>query len=126
MFFKNAAAQSLGTAESSDLVNRFDNTPPFAAITGCDGQSPSKGLLERHGEVQTIVVEPASKASRRKINAHFEAGSMVYTDALEVVQRSELRLYAQRDQPAERCVVGVHTNGTEDFWTLLKRTIGGR
>jgi transposase-like protein len=41
------------------------------------------GLLERHGEVRTMVVRNNKRKSLRpEINANVEAGSMVYTDAL--------------------------------------------
>ena len=42
------------------------------------------GLLERHGEVRTMVVPNVKRKSlRREINAHVEVGSMVYSDALK-------------------------------------------
>jgi len=41
------------------------------------------GLLERHGEVRTMVVRtPSASRSTAKFSQHVEAGSTVYSDAL--------------------------------------------
>lgn len=48
------------------------------------GKVAVMGLLERHGEVRTMVVSNTKcKALRREINTHVEPGSMVYTDAFK-------------------------------------------
>ena len=50
--------------------------------TGGSGKVAVMGLLERHGEVRTMVVSNVKRKSLRKeINAHVEPGSMVYSDA---------------------------------------------
>lgn len=52
--------------------------------TGGAGKVAVMGLLERHGEVRTMVVQNVRRTSlRREIDSHVEAGSMVYTDALK-------------------------------------------
>src|ERR1041384_3810428 len=51
--------------------------------TGGAGKVAVMGLLERHGEVRTMVVKNVRRKSLRKeINTHVESGSMVYSDAL--------------------------------------------
>ena len=91
------------------------------------GKVAVMGLLERHGEVRTMVISGTKRGTLHgEVLQHVEAGSMVYTDAL--------RSYNQLDQTyihnvinhAEKYVDGhVHTNGIENFWSLLKRSIKG-
>jgi len=85
------------------------------------------GLLERHGEVRTMVVRNNKRKSLRpEINAHVEPGSMVYTDALRSYNDLNYDYMHNVINHAEKYVEGnVHTNGIENFWSLLKRTIGG-
>jgi transposase-like protein len=85
------------------------------------------GLLERHGEVRTMVVANTKRKSlRREINTHVEAGSMVYSDALKSYNDLNNDYIHNVINHAEKYVEGnVHTNGVENFWSLLKWTIGG-
>lgn len=85
------------------------------------------GLLERHGEVRTMVVENVKrKALRREINTHVEQGSMVYTDALRSYRDLNYDYIHNVINHAERYVDGkIHTNGIENFWSLLKRSLKG-
>jgi len=91
------------------------------------GKVAVMGLLERDGEVRTMVVENTKrKALRREINSHVEPGAMVYTDALRSYNDLNYDYIHNVINHAEKYVDGnVHTNGIENFWSLLKRTIGG-
>jgi transposase-like protein len=52
--------------------------------TGGAGKVAVMGLLERHGEVRTMVVSNVRRKSlRHEIDTHVETGSMVYSDALK-------------------------------------------
>ena len=95
--------------------------------TGGSGKVAVMGLLERHGEVRTMVVPNVKRKSlRREINTHVEAGSMVYSDALKSYNDLNTDYIHNVINHAEKYVEGnVHTNGVENFWSLLKRTIGG-
>jgi transposase-like protein len=90
------------------------------------------GLLQRHSgsrasRVRTHVV----KTTRRHelsthIERHVEDGTRVYSDALP--SYDHLGLYYQHSviDHAECYANGeVHTNGIENFWSLLKRSING-
>jgi transposase-like protein len=91
------------------------------------------GLLERHGEgsrVRTAVV----RGTRRgfilpQIKDTVEPGSQMYTDALQSYQWGHGLPSAYMHKfidHAEGYVQGnVHTNGLENYWSLLKRTIKG-
>lgn len=95
--------------------------------TGGMGKVAVMGLLERHGEVRTMVVPNVKRKSLRgEINAHVEQGAMVYTDALRSYNDLNYDYVHNVINHAEKYVDGhVHTNGIENFWSLLKRTIGG-
>lgn len=96
------------------------------------GKVAVMGLLERHGKrghstIKTTIVPNARKSGlQARVRANVEPGSSVYTDAL----RSYIGLDADYIHGvidhAEAYVDGqVHTNGCENFWSLLKRSIKG-
>jgi transposase-like protein len=91
------------------------------------GKVAVMGLLERHGEIRAMVVAGTKRHHLQgEVKKHVEAGSQVYTDALRSYnQLSEQYIHGVINH-AERYVDGiVHTNGLENFWSCLKRTIGG-
>src|ERR1041384_7915689 len=87
------------------------------------GKVAVMGLLERHGEVRTMVVRNNKRKSLRpEINAHVEPGSMVYTDSLRSYNDLNYDYMHNVINHAEKYVEGnVHTNGIENFWSLLNR-----
>lgn len=95
--------------------------------TGVKGKIVVMGLLERQGKVRTKVVE---NVRRRNLDPHVrenvEAGSTVYTDALPSYESLANEYEHNVIDHAEAYVRGnVHTNGMENFWSLLKRGIKG-
>jgi transposase-like protein len=95
--------------------------------TGGAGKVAVMGLLERHGEVRTMVVSNVRRKSLHgEVNNHVGQGSTVYSDALRSYSRLDEEYTHNVINHAERYVNGhVHTNGIENFWSLLKRTLGG-
>lgn len=95
--------------------------------SGAVGKAVVLGLLERHGEVRTKVVPSTRKpVLQRHVRAHVEPGSEVFTDALPSYGGLESEYAHQVIDHAESYAEGkVHTNGLENFWSLLKRTIKG-
>src|SRR5215213_3235614 len=95
--------------------------------TGFEGKMAVMGLLERHGEVRTVVIPNTKRKSlRRAINTHVEPGSMVYSDALRSYNDLNTDYMHSVINHAEKYVDGqIHTNGIENFWSLLKRCING-
>jgi transposase-like protein len=96
------------------------------------GKVAVMGLLARHGKgdssVRLQVVETRRKHHlERTIDEHVERGSHLYTDSLRSYDRMAARGYVhQVIDHAETYVDGqVHTNGLENFWSLLKRAIKG-
>lgn len=98
-------------------------------ITGTGGKDKTAvmGLLERGGKVRTIVIPSRKKGVLQdEVRKHVEAGSALYTDAL--LSYSGLASdYAHKvvDHAVEYVNGRVHTNGLENFWSLLKRGIAG-
>lgn len=91
------------------------------------GKMAVMGLLERHGEVRTMVVEGTKRRHLHgQVVKHVEAGSHVYTDALRSYRNLENDYIHGVINHAEKYVDGqIHTNGIENFWSLLKRSIRG-
>lgn len=91
------------------------------------GKVAVMGLLERHGEVRTMVIAGTKRHHLHgEVTKHVEAGSNVYTDALRSYNELDREFIHGVINHAEKYVDGhVHTNGVENFWSLLKRSIKG-
>ncbi len=95
------------------------------------GKVAVMGLLQRHGEgskVRTQVIANRKKHQLEQIvGEHVEVGAALYTDALRSYDRMAARGYIhQVIDHAEAYADGqVHTNGLENFWSLLKRALKG-
>lgn len=77
--------------------------------------------------MRTKVVPNVRRATLRpEIREHIEPGADVFTDALESYRDLRTNYAHQVINHAETYVRGnVHTNGLENFWSLLKRGIKG-
>jgi transposase-like protein len=98
-------------------------------ITGTGGKDKTvvMGILERGGEVRTTVVENRKKhALQTEVKKHVEAGSALYSDAL-LSYEGLASEYAHQVIDHDVAYVNgkVHTNGLENFWSLLKRGLRG-
>src|ERR1043166_7159602 len=105
------------TKFATPRIGRNQNTGKVAVM----------GLLERHGQIRTMVVADTKRRSLHGgVTKHVEAGSTVYTDALRSYNELDRQYIHQVINHAEKYVDGqIHTNGVENFWSLLKRTLGG-
>ena len=100
--------------------------------TGGAGKAAVMGLLERHGtkgksKVRTAVLQTTRKRELQPlVERHVAGGSKVYTDELKSYDDLGTSYEHQVINHAETYVEGeVHTNGMENFWSLLKRSIHG-
>jgi len=95
--------------------------------TGGAGKTAVMGLLERHGEVRTKVIPNVRRrALYNEVKRHVEPGACVFTDALPSYNGLQADYTHNVINHAEEYVKGnVHTNGVENFWSLLKRSING-
>jgi transposase-like protein len=95
--------------------------------TGTKDKVAVMGILERGGKVKTVVVPNRKKAAlHSEIKQHVEAGAALYTDAL-LSYDGLAGDYAHKvvDHAVEYVKGQVHTNGLENYWSLLKRGISG-
>jgi transposase-like protein len=96
------------------------------------GKVAVMGLLDRHGRDSVSQVKVATiKSNKRRhlmphVKAHVEPGSNVHTDSLTSYLAVATDYTHHVIDHAEAYVNGnVHTNGLENFWSLLKRAIRG-
>jgi transposase-like protein len=95
-------------------------------------KTPVRGILERgKGDKLSRVVLKVVKTTRRpelcgNVREHVKAGSTVCTDALMSYDDLEKDYDRQIIDHLECYARGqVHTNGLENFWSLLKRALKG-
>lgn len=98
-------------------------------ISGTGGRDKTAvmGLLERSGHVRTVVVENRRKqVLQAEVKKHVEAGAALYTDFLLSYEglASEYQ-HKVVDHAVEYVNGRIHTNGLENFWSLLKRGLNG-
>ncbi len=85
------------------------------------------GMLERGGKVTTRVIKERSVDTLQDaVRSTVEDGASVYTDEWKAYWGLNDQYVHQIINHAEKYVDGrVHTNGLENFWSLLKRGLGG-
>jgi len=100
-----------------------------ARISGTGGKDKVSvlGLLKRGGEVRTEVIPNRKKRTLSGlVRGHIAEGSAVYTDSLPSYNDLDAAYMHEVVDHAVEYVKGrVHTNGLENFWSLLKRGIKG-
>lgn len=97
-------------------------------ITGTGGKDKTAvmGILERGGKVRTSVIpDRKKKALQAEVRKHVEAGSALYTDALQSYNGLNEFEHQVIDHAVQYVDGKIHTNGLENFWSLLKRGING-
>jgi transposase-like protein len=94
---------------------------------GPTGKAVVMGMLERGGKVRAAVIDSRDKATlHAHVNEHVAAGSNVFTDELISYWGLDEAYVHEIINHAEEYVRGnVHTNGMENFWSLLKRGLNG-
>jgi transposase-like protein len=94
---------------------------------GVKGKAAIMGILERGGNIHANVIPTRKKRDLQpSIRAHVKAQSAIYTDALMSYIGLNRDYMHKTIDHAERYVDGqVHTNGLENFWSLLKRGLKG-
>jgi hypothetical protein len=100
--------------------------------TGKSGKAVVMGLLERHGpdghsRIKTQIVPNTRRSTLAPIvRRNVTHGSEVFTDAYKSYIGLDSTYVHEVIDHAESYVRGkVHTNGLENFWSLLKRAIKG-
>jgi transposase-like protein len=95
--------------------------------TGTKDKTAVMGILERGGKVRAAVVPSRRKTVMQdEVRKHVTAGAALYSDALMSYEGLATDYAHQVVDHATQYVDGrVHTNGLENFWSLLKRGISG-
>jgi transposase-like protein len=85
------------------------------------------GMLERGGKVRTKVIQEREKETLHgHVRACIEEGTALYTDEWGPYTGLSEDYIHKVINHAEKYVDGrVHTNGMENFWSLLKRGLAG-
>jgi len=94
---------------------------------GPKGKTAIAGVLERGGEIRASVVPDRKMPTlQREVRRNVATGSTVYTDALRSYSGLAKDYAHETVDHAEMYVDGqIHTNGLENFWSLLKRGLHG-
>ena len=96
-------------------------------LSGGAGKSIVVGMLERGKKVRaTVVPDRTADSMQESILGDVERGATIDSDEFAGTWRMDDRYVHAVVNHLEKYVDGqVHTNGMENFWSLLKRTIGG-
>jgi transposase-like protein len=98
-------------------------------ITGTGGKDKTvvMGMMERDGNVRAFVVDSRKKKElQKRVREHVEAGSAIFSDELKSYEGlSADYQHAVINHALEYVNGNVHTNGMENFWSLLKRGLHG-
>jgi transposase-like protein len=90
------------------------------------GKSIVLGMLERGKTVRATVIPDRTKATMQPIvGANVEPGAQIYSDEHGESWRMDQYQHDMVNHLESYVDGNVHTNGMENFWSLLKRTIGG-
>jgi len=94
---------------------------------GSVGKAIVMGILERHGEVRAKVIADTSRETlHAEIKENVAPGAQVFTDAWPAYEGLSPEYVHEFVNHTEEYVRGaVHTNGIENFWSLLKRGLKG-
>jgi transposase-like protein len=89
--------------------------------TGGTGKVAVMGLLERHGKVRTSVLPDVQlETLHGVVHDHVELGSQVFTDAWVGYNGLDSEyLHGVIDHAEAYVQENVHTNGLENYWSLL-------
>jgi len=106
-------------------ADRKRRVQKFGRNTG--GKAIVLGMLERGKTIRTAVIEERNKATMQtNVRENVEIGSQVFSDEFASSWRMDDEYLHGVINHLEAYVNGnIHTNGMENFWSLLKRSING-
>ena len=93
---------------------------------GPDGKAIVAAVLERGGTIRAKVCTTRRKPELQAlVRENIEAGSELYSDAWKSYDGSDEFEHQVIDHAVAYVDGNVHTNGLENFWNLLKRSLHG-
>jgi transposase-like protein len=95
--------------------------------SGTGGKTGVMGFMQRGGQVAVKVIGQRDEADlRREVRKRVKPEATIITDELSSYRGLDQHYQHLVINHAEKYVDGqVHTNGMENFWSLLKRSLGG-
>lgn len=130
----NSFTKMTGEVESDETFvgGRAKNMHKAKREANIDGRGPVnktavQGILQRGGEVRTFVVaKPDAEHLQTNVIRNVDRRASVFTDAATAYDGLGRAFLHQTIDHVREYVRGViHTNGIENFWSLLKRSIKG-
>lgn len=93
---------------------------------GVHDKTPVMGILQRGGPVRAMVIKHHDRPHiHEQIRNHVAPHSILYTDDLHSYRGLPDYVHQYVDHATQYVSGRVHTNGLENFWSLLKRCIKG-
>lgn len=94
---------------------------------GGAGKAIVHGVLERGGEIRTTVVPDQKRHTLQTVvRRYVEKGADVFTDSIKSYEGlADEYVHKKIDHAISYVERRVHTTGIENFWLLLKRSLGG-
>jgi transposase-like protein len=118
-----------GKAEFMHMDKRTRKLAEGTLGRGGYGKAIVFGLLDRNTKKAHVKVVGSQKKGelRQEIRERVEIGSQIYTDALKSYRGLPLDGFIHDfiDHAEEYARGAVHTNGMENFWSLMKRALKG-
>lgn len=93
---------------------------------GVHDKTPVMGMLARGGEVRAMVIKSHKRPHLyAELQKHVEPGSTLFTDDLHSYRRLKGYDHHFVDHKTKFVSGIIHTNGLENFWSCLKRSLKG-
>jgi transposase-like protein len=108
-------------------VSRRRKLEDEGGLQGHTGKTAVMGFYERGGQVRLTVIDSTKKAyMHRQVRRHVKPEADIMTDAHGSYRGLDAHYVHKVVDHAEKYAEGlVHTNGLENFWSLLKRGLSG-
>ena len=126
--FVGGSTRNMHKERKLRMYQERSNTPNWQAVSKNPNKTAVQGILDRDARQIRAKVIPNVKREtlQNEILNNVEFGSKLYTD--DAVAYNELASTYAHDvvnHQMEYVRGRVHTNGLENFWSLLKRTLHG-
>jgi transposase-like protein len=107
------------------MDHRIRHALTMGTINKLSGQIEADETFIGGKIVTKVVPNRKKKALQSELREHVLAGSAIFTDALKSYEGLDEYQHEVIDHAVAYVNGECHTNGCENFWSLLKRTLGG-
>jgi transposase-like protein len=117
-----------GNSRTCTGIAESDSRPKNGHTGGATGKTIVMGMLDRDGRTVRAKVVPNIKREtlQTEVLKNVKYGSKVYTDNAVPYDHLNWKYIHEVVDHSQEYVRGqVHTNGLENFWSLLKRNLKG-